>query len=94
MGMPLHWALVERIYSNALKNYHLHCLDSRGVLFRAEQEKEEPARALDGTLGWKDLFGKGLEIVPASGDHLTMIEPPHNRTLARKMSIVLNRFAA
>jgi thioesterase domain-containing protein len=90
MGMPLHWALVERIYSNAVKNYHLHCLDSRGVLFRAEQE-EEPTRTLDGTLGWKDLFGKGLEIVPASGNHHTMMEPPHIRTLAHKMSTVLNR---
>jgi hypothetical protein len=76
MGSPLHWALVERIYSNAVKDYHLHRLDSRGVLFRADPLEERPARALDETLGWKDLFGKGLEIISVSGDHLTMMERP------------------
>jgi hypothetical protein len=76
MGAPLHWALVERIYSNAVKDYHLHRLDSRGVLFRADPLEERPARALDETLGWKDLFGKGLEIISVSGDHLTMMERP------------------
>jgi hypothetical protein len=86
MGSPLHWALVERIYSNAVKDYHLHRLDSRGVLFRADPLEERPARALDETLGWKDLFGE------RRSSHYD--GAPHSQTLARKMSTVLNRFAA
>jgi thioesterase domain-containing protein len=92
LGTPLHWALVERVYSNAVKNYRLRRLDCRGVLFRAES-KEEPARALDGSLGWDGLFGGGLEIIQMTGDHLTMTQQPHNLRLAGEMSNLLNRFA-
>jgi thioesterase domain-containing protein len=92
LGKPLYWASVERIYSNAAKNYRLHCLDSRGVLFRADPKEERPAPALDGSLGWDNLFRDGLEIIPVTGDHLTMMQKPHNLALAREMSKVLDRF--
>jgi thioesterase domain-containing protein len=93
LGIPLHWALVQRVYSNAVKSYRLHRLDSCGVLFRAESKEERPARALDGSLGWDGLFGNGLEIIQMTGDHLTMTQQPHNLRLAREMSNVLNRFS-
>jgi thioesterase domain-containing protein len=93
LGIPLHWALVQRVYSNAVKSYRLQCLDSRGVLFRAEPKEERPARALDGSLGWNGLFGSGLEIIQMTGDHLTMTQQPHSLRLAREMSNVLNRFS-
>jgi thioesterase domain-containing protein len=91
LGMPLHWALVERVYSNALKNYRLNCLDCRGVLFRADSEEERPVRALDGSLGWDNLFGRGLEIIQMTGDHRTMMNKPHSLALAREISRVLTR---
>jgi thioesterase domain-containing protein len=94
LGAPLHWALVERVYSNAVKKYHLHCLDCRGVLFRADAKEERPARALDGSLGWDNLFGRGLEIIQMTGDHLTMTQRPHSLALAHEMSKVLNRIAS
>jgi hypothetical protein len=63
LGNPLPWVLVERVYANAANNYPLERLDSRGVLFRADPSDDRPARVLDGTLGWQNLFGRG------TGDH-------------------------
>ena len=89
LGTPLHWALVERVYSNALKSYRLNRLDCRGVLFRADPKEERPTRALDGSLGWDNLFDRGLEIIQMTGDHLTMMRNPHSLALAREISKVL-----
>jgi thioesterase domain-containing protein len=90
-GTPLHWAWVERIYSNAVKDYRLQRLDCRGVLFRADSKEDGPARDLDGSLGWANLFDRGLEIIQMTGDHLTMMQTPHSLALAREMSKVLSR---
>jgi thioesterase domain-containing protein len=91
LGVPLHWALVERLYSNALKTYRLRCLDCHGALFRADPRTEGPARALDGSLGWGKLFSRGLEIIEVIGDHGTMLEKPHSLVLAGAMSELMNR---
>jgi thioesterase domain-containing protein len=92
LGVPMHWALVERVYANALRTYRLRRLDCRGVLFRADLVEERPARALDGSLGWANLFARGLEIIQVPGDHLTMFQQKSNLlTLAREMSNLLNR---
>jgi thioesterase domain-containing protein len=91
-GIPMQWALIERLYRKASKNYRPRRLDCRGILFRATPKDEGKAAALDGTLGWKNLFTAGLEIVPVAGDHHSMIQPPNNLTLAREVNAALNRF--
>lgn len=48
-------------------------------------------RGLDDSLGWKDLFLSGLEIIPVNGDHLSMFRE-HNRTLAQRINGALKRF--
>ena len=60
---------IERVYARAIRSYRLRPLDCRGVLFRANLERESLARAMDGSLGWDELFAKGLEIKQVSGDH-------------------------
>jgi thioesterase domain-containing protein len=90
LGIPWHWKLTMRVYSNVLKSYRLRCLDCRGVLFRSVED-ESPARTLDDNLGWNNQFKRGLEIVQVTGNHDTMTQEPHDRTLARAMSKVLNR---
>lgn len=92
LRVPLHWALVERLYSNALKTYRLRRLDCHGVLFRADPRKERPARAVDGSLGWNKLFSRGLEIIEVPGDHGTMLEKPHALVLASALSELMNWF--
>jgi thioesterase domain-containing protein len=47
---------------------------------------------IDYSLGWADLFGKGLDIIQVTGDHFTMMrEHPHDQNLAREMSDALDR---
>jgi thioesterase domain-containing protein len=91
LGIPWHWELMARVYLNAVRSYRLCCLDSRGILFRAEPDDESPARTLDETLGWDNLFKGGLDIVQVTGNHVTMTrQKPHDRTLARAMSKILD----
>jgi thioesterase domain-containing protein len=90
-GMPLPGGLLDRLYRNFAKSYRPRPLDSRGILFTTDStDTAKAVRAFDDTLGWKNLFVRGLEIVPMIGDHLSMIRE-HNSTLAREMNEVLKR---
>jgi thioesterase domain-containing protein len=94
-GRPMHWPLIERLYDNSLRSYRLRRLDCRGVLFRADRTEDCPSTKVDYSLGWADLFGKGLEIIQMTGDHFTMMrEHPHDQNLAREMSAALDRHCA
>jgi thioesterase domain-containing protein len=95
LGRPMHWPLIERLYDNSLRSYKLHRLDCRGVLFRADRMEDCPSAKVNYSLGWADLFGKGLEIIQVTGDHYTMMrEHPHDQNLAREMSAALDRCCA
>ena len=94
LGFPWHLGMVERVYSNALRTYRLRCLDCSGVLFRADSRDEGPVRFLDDSLGWDNLFRRGLEIIQVTGDHFTMMQQkPHDLALAQAVSKVLARRA-
>ena len=95
LGRPMHWPLINRLYDNSLRSYRLRRLNCRGVLFRADRSEDCPAANVDYSLGWADLFGKGLEIIQVTGDHFTMMrEDPHDQNLAREMSAALDRYCA
>jgi len=92
LGRPMYWPLIERLYDNSQRSYKLRRLDCRGVLFRADRMEDCPSAKVDYSLGWTDLFGKGLEIIQVTGDHYTMMrEHPHDQNLAREMSAALDR---
>jgi thioesterase domain-containing protein len=94
-GRPMHWPLINRLYDNSLRSYRLRRLNCRGVLFRADRAEDCPSANVDDSLGWADLFGKGLEIIQVTGDHYTMMrEHPHDQNLAREMSAALDRHCA
>ncbi|MBW5440514.1 amino acid adenylation domain-containing protein [Bradyrhizobium canariense] len=88
-GAPLPTRLVERLYTKILGSYCPRPLDSRGILFRSESGFE--MSALDDSLGWRNLFLPGLEVVPVIGDHLSMFRE-HNQSLAQKINETLKRF--
>ena len=95
LGRPMYWPLIERLYDNSLRSYRLRSLDCPGVLFRADRTEDCPSAKVDHSLGWADLFGKGLEIIQMTGDHYTMMrEHPHDQNLARQMSDALDRHCA
>ena len=90
-GIPWQFASIERVYARAIRSYRLRPLDCRGVLFRANPRRESLARAIDESLGWNELFAKGLEIKQMSGDHVSMVKQhPHDLALASEMSRVLH----
>ena len=92
LGRPVHWGLMERLYANAERSYRLRCLDGRGVLFRAEARDDRVARALGDSLGWDNLFSRGLQIIEIPGDHVTMMRgESHILKLAREISELMNR---
>jgi len=94
-GRPMHWPLINRLYDNSLRSYRLRRLDCRGVLFRADRSEDCPSANVDYSLGWAELFGKGLDIIQVTGDHYTMMrEHPHDQNLAREMSAALDRHCA
>ena len=94
-GVPLEWALVERVYANAENAYHARILDCRAKLFVAGGDDERIEREYDETFGWRKLFSKGLEIVSVPGDHLSMIrEKSCRRILANRMANALRKFQA
>ena len=86
---PVTWELIARLYEKPLNTYDFRRLDSNGFLFRSQGHPG----AYDDSLGWKDLFAKGLEIISVTGDHHTMMSESDRLTLARKMTEVLSRYS-
>ena len=90
-GMPLPAGILDRVYARILGSYCPRRLDSRGVLFRTDPTGADSAlRGFDDSQGWNNLYSRGLEIVPVSGDHLSMVRE-HYPKLAREMSEALRR---
>ena len=83
------WELLERLYAKLIKSYRPRRIVGRGILIRADPIDDiGAARAFDDSLGWKNLFTGGVEIIPVIGDHRSILRE-HNPTLARKLSDVL-----
>jgi hypothetical protein len=90
-GMSLPWGLLERLFVSIEDSYRPRRLNSRGVLFRTDpRDNNQAVRDFDSSLGWKNLFTGGLEIIPMIGDHLSMIRE-HNSILAQEMNKLLQR---
>jgi nonribosomal peptide synthetase DhbF len=95
-GMPVHGYAVGRLNNRIRDVYRPQRLEGRGVLFRANanalDESRKAIREIDGSLGWNDLFGEGLEIVPTTGDHLSIVrDVAHVAVLARQINEALDR---
>lgn len=86
-GMPLPWALFERLYADIDRSYRPRCIESQGLLICTEASS---VRAYDDTMGWKELFKRGLEMRSIVGDHdgIFSAEVP---ALAKEISDTLDR---
>jgi thioesterase domain-containing protein len=79
------WPNYERVMQHAVKIYRPHRLTSRGVLFLSSIGKEQFYDEFDGTIGTARLFSGGLKILEVPGDHSSMFQEPHVRTLAQQL---------
>jgi non-ribosomal peptide synthetase component F len=89
----------EKVAINLIESVEGVKIASLPIVFCLDQDVksisdgQNDPRAYDDSLGWKDLFAKGLEIISVTGDHHTMMSESHRLTLARKMTEVLNRYS-
>ena len=90
-GMPVPWAILDRLYGEMDKTYRFRRLDSRAVLFRTgEFEGKQIGYDPGDALGWESLFSRGVEVIPVAGHHFSIwgsqiptIALEINRTLER-----------
>jgi thioesterase domain-containing protein len=80
---------VFKTHIEALLHYTPQPYDGRIVLLRSSDERDAWHR--DPTLGWGSLSTKPLDIYAVPGDHVTMLEPPHLKTLAAQLLICIER---
>ena len=73
------------LYRNARKNYQYKPLDCRAVLFQC-QDDPETIYAGDSQMGWAGLFLNGLEVIETPGNHTSLLQDPHVKTLARSIN--------
>jgi thioesterase domain-containing protein len=72
------------LYQKARKDYRLRPLNTRALLFRAQDNGTTPFYAFDDNMGWGKLFEGGLEVVDCPGDHFTLLKAPHIQFLVQK----------
>ena len=70
----------------ALRHYRAQTYAGKLVLVKAEERYQT---ASDPTLGWGDL-GAAVEIHTISGNHYSMLQPPHVESLARLLREILD----
>jgi thioesterase domain-containing protein/acyl carrier protein len=80
------WPNYERLMQHAFKIYRPRRLTSRGVLFLSSVGKEKFYDEFGGTVGTAQLFSGGLKILEVPGDHSSMFQEPHVRTLAQQLN--------
>jgi amino acid adenylation domain-containing protein len=90
-GMPIEVPVFFRFFRIIEKSFHPRPLDASGVLIRTKIPGEEMLPGQDLTNGWRDLFARGLEVVQAKGDHLSMLGDENVAALARQINAVLDR---
>jgi hypothetical protein len=75
--------ILTKIRTNAWVRYPLLPLESRAVLFRAQESGGAYLYRVHADLGWGDRFNHGLRIVEVPGDHFTLLKDPQVSTLAQ-----------
>jgi amino acid adenylation domain-containing protein len=83
------FAILKKIYDNALDSYQMRPLDSRGVLILAQDQHDVEGRlrqTLPNIKKVRRLFTRGLDIVKTPGEHLTLLEDPNISALAQRIN--------
>jgi thioesterase domain-containing protein len=93
-GIPIDQAAIDRFARIAGSAWRPRPLDALGVLFRAKVNSNASLPGYDLSNGWGELFDRGLEIVEASGDHISMVTDANLPALARQINSVLDRYEA
>jgi amino acid adenylation domain-containing protein len=84
---------VEDAWDEAAQQYDAQPFDGRAVLFRVRADRS--AGELDHTddehNGWGPVIRGGIEVIDVPGDHNSLLEEPHVRSLAQSLRLSLDR---
>jgi thioesterase domain-containing protein/acyl carrier protein len=78
----------SKIYKQAVRNYRPKTYPGRVVYFKARGNSRNSAAT------WQRLAQGGVEVHHVSGDHASMLLPPHARELARELAACLSKAQA
>ena len=92
--MPIEQTVIDVLARIAGRAWRPSPIDVQGVLFRTTTPREKLLPGHDVTNGWNQLFEAGLEVVEASGNHVSMVIDENLETLAEQVSAVLDRYDA
>ena len=93
-GVAIPGDIITWLYNNIRCAYQPARFAGRGILFQAQESHQRELLSLDPSQGWKGLFTQGLTIVPATGNHLSMIrDDGHSAELGQKMRAALAQHA-
>jgi len=91
-GVPIGQTVINRMTRIVGKSFQPHPLDASGVLVRARFPGEDKLPGYDFNNGWTELFDRGLQIVQATGDHVSMVREDNVGALAQLVDEVLERY--
>jgi amino acid adenylation domain-containing protein len=80
---------LSMVYDHALRNHMPQIYPGRAVLLRSTGGTIGDCD--DSERGWTGMFADGLEIHEVPGDHLTMLDEPHVRAVAERLSECLHK---
>lgn len=70
----------------AVEAYDAQPLDVPLTIFRAEENRFDSPEAAEDGLGWGPVAAAGFTVIDNPGGHLSMLQPPHVRPIAREMA--------
>jgi amino acid adenylation domain-containing protein len=90
-GRTIEMSIMHRVVDAARRRWRPRPLDASGVLIRAEASVDT-MRGYDRANGWGGLFTRGLEVVQAEGDHITILGEESAEGLTQQLTAVLDRY--
>lgn len=84
-SQPLIQAALQ-VYRNNLKAVSQYRPRPYGGLITLIKATEQEVHT-SADLGWGDLAGAGVEVIPAPGNHMTLLREPHVQTVARLLDV-------
>ncbi len=92
-NLQVPWAIIARIYRQAMRGYQPRQLSARGILFVSQDDwMSKMYRQQDDSLGTARYFKDGIEVVNVPGNHVTILDEPHLPELARQINKSLQQF--
>ena len=86
-GAKLQTVIVREAHLKAMRRYTPKAYDGNVVLFTAEDQGD--GVIYPPHLGWEGYVHGELEVLPIPGEHITIFEEPHVRTLSQKLKNAL-----